>query len=84
MFPDEYVSFVVRCWREPADNEPCGRWHGEIEQIQSGVRWSFGTLADLLAFLNQAVDAPQAVRSPEVTSRAMNDKHVENARVDML
>jgi hypothetical protein len=58
MMPDEYVSFVVRFWRDPPAAEPCAAWQGEIEQIQSGVRWSFRTLPDLIAFLSQVADRP--------------------------
>jgi hypothetical protein len=51
---EAYESFVVRIWRKPAANTGEPQWCGEIEQIQSGVRWGFSTLTDLLAFLQQA------------------------------
>ncbi|MBC8163692.1 MAG: hypothetical protein H7Z42_20995 [Roseiflexaceae bacterium] len=47
MQPDGYMSFVVRMWRD----QPGGVWHGEVEQIQTGERWSFAVLAHLLDFL---------------------------------
>jgi len=55
MDPEKYASFVVRIWRDQSSGEQLGHWCGEIEQIQSGERWPFNTLSDLLAFLQQAV-----------------------------
>ncbi len=61
MQPEDYMSFLVRLWRDqPGDDQPDG-WHGEIEHVQTGSRWRFGTLGDLLAFLQQAVIAPHTV-----------------------
>ena len=59
MDSEAYISFVVRLWPDPAGDQPRSRWQGEVEHIQSGVRWNFSTLHDLLAFLNQAADAPR-------------------------
>ena len=59
MDSEAYISFVVRLWRDPAGDPARGRWQGEVEHIQSGVRWNFSTLHDLLAFLNQAAAAPR-------------------------
>ena len=64
MQPEDYVSFLLRLWRDQATDDRRGAWHGEIEHIQTGVRWSFSTLGDLLAFLHQAVVAPQAISQP--------------------
>jgi hypothetical protein len=58
MTSDEYVSFVVRYWRDPSVTALQSPWIGEIEHIQSGVRWNFDTLADLLAFLTLLADTP--------------------------
>jgi hypothetical protein len=53
MEPDDYLSFVLRLWRE----EPCGLWRSEVEHIQSGNRYSFASLAYALDFLRRAGDA---------------------------
>lgn len=53
MQPEVYISFVVRLWCEAGD-----RWHGEVEHIQTGNRWSFVSLARLLDFLRLAADTP--------------------------
>ena len=64
MQPEDYMSFLVRLWRaHPGNDQPC-EWHGEIEQIQTGTRWSFCTLGELLAFLQQLTIAPQAGTQP--------------------
>ncbi|MCE7989922.1 MAG: hypothetical protein DYG89_52915 [Caldilinea sp. CFX5] len=55
MKAEGYDSFLVRCWRNQSEQEQGCCWHGEIEHIQSGVRWDFATLSDLLAFLQQVV-----------------------------
>jgi hypothetical protein len=64
MQPEDYKSFLVRLWRDhPGDDRP-GDWHGEIEHVQTGARWSFSTLCELLAFLHQAVVVPDAIALP--------------------
>lgn len=42
----EYESFLVRLWRNPEAEDQHHPWCGEIEHIQSGVRWSFSTLSE--------------------------------------
>jgi hypothetical protein len=64
MQPEDYESFLVRLWRDHPGYDGRGGWRGEIEHIQTGTRWSFSTLGDLLAFLHQAVVAPHAVTQP--------------------
>lgn len=64
----EYVSFLVRMWRErnqgSAGNAPPVKpatsqdWSSEVEHIQSGQCWHFHTLNDLLGFLRQQGDDP--------------------------
>jgi hypothetical protein len=53
--PATYVSFLVRLWREPGQEtpEPPAGWHSEVELIQTGQRWTFSTLDELLDFLRQ-------------------------------
>ena len=50
-----YVSFLIRLWREetPEVLEQAAGWQGEVEHIQSGRRWTFSTLDELLGFLRQ-------------------------------
>lgn len=62
---EEYDSFLVRFWRNQPEPEQQGRWQGEIEHIQSGIRWHFSTLSDLLAFLQQSAVAPNAPGQPD-------------------
>jgi hypothetical protein len=64
MDPEEYASFIVRVWRDQSGSEQQGRWCGEIEQIQSGVRWRFCTLAELLTFLQQRALVSSSTLSP--------------------
>jgi len=64
MQPEGYMSFLVRLWRDhPGDEQPCD-WCGELEQIQTGTRWSFSTYSELLACLHQLTVVPQAVTRP--------------------
>jgi hypothetical protein len=53
-----YASFLLRLWSEsslPA-SAPAPDWHAEIEHIQSGERWTFDSLEELLEFLQQQAD----------------------------
>jgi hypothetical protein len=53
--PDDYASFLLRCWHETgATGEMIiPGWHVEIENIQSGDKYSFDHLEDLLVFLQR-------------------------------
>jgi hypothetical protein len=58
-----YISFVVRMWRDKTDPsaEPRIDWRSEVEHIQSGQRWTFNTLDELLDFLRQWMEDPDAL-----------------------
>jgi hypothetical protein len=64
MQPEDYTSFLVRAWRDQPGDERPGDWHGEIECVQTGTRWSFSTRGELLAFLQQAMVAPHPIAQP--------------------
>lgn len=49
----EYKSFLVRLWRETNDQFPQANWEVEIEHIQSGEKWDFGTLDEMVQFLQR-------------------------------
>ena len=52
-----YVSFLIRLWREddPDPGAPAAGWKAQVEHIQSGQRWTFQTLEEMLAFLRRQV-----------------------------
>jgi hypothetical protein len=58
----EYVSFLVRLWREASTEATAtlNDWCSEVEHIQSGQRWTFNTLEELLAFLRQEVEESES------------------------
>lgn len=61
----EYASFLVRLWRAPVlEGERARSWHGEVEHIQSGRRWTFDTLNEVLTFLRQQTENPDVLRPP--------------------
>jgi hypothetical protein len=64
MQPEDYMSFLVRLWRDQLGADQLCDWHGEIEQIQTGTRWCFGTHSELLAFLQQLAATPRACIQP--------------------
>lgn len=73
--PIEYASFLIRLWREatpPLSGEGEGGevsdWQGEVEHIQTGERWTFSTLDELLGFLRRQVKEAGALEKPESTS----------------
>jgi hypothetical protein len=55
MSPVEYMSFVIRLWRE--NNLQPGEtplpWQIEAEHIQTGQVWKFETLSELFDFFQQ-------------------------------
>ena len=59
-----YASFLIRLWRQtgPLDLNHPGGWQSEVEHIQSGQRWKFGTLEDLLGFLRQQADEMEGMK----------------------
>lgn len=58
-----YHSFLLRIWRERSLNHPdnvAAEWQGEIESIQTGERWTFESLDEMLVFLHQQAEGPEA------------------------
>ena len=64
MQPEGYMSFLVRLWRDSPGDQLRYDWCGELEQIQTGTRWSFSTYSELLVCLHQLTSAPQALAQP--------------------
>jgi hypothetical protein len=51
----QYASFLIRLWCEgvaEAQDWTTG-WHSEVEHIQTGERWEFQTVDQLLSFLRR-------------------------------
>lgn len=61
----EYASFLVRLSRQVWSGTHEVEWHGEVEHIQSGRRWTFRTPDDLLRFLRSQAESPQLPGAPE-------------------
>jgi hypothetical protein len=58
--PIEYASFLIRLWREAGPRRAAPRdWHCEVEHIQTGQRWTFSTLDELLGFLRRQAEDPE-------------------------
>ena len=58
-----YVSFLIRLWREESlvIPEATANWQGEVEHIQTGRRWTFSTLHELLSFLRWQAEDPEVL-----------------------
>ncbi len=56
--PPNYISFLIRLWREPTSELPeqAAGWQGEVEHIQSGRRWLFESLDQLFASIRQEAE----------------------------
>jgi hypothetical protein len=56
--PQAYASFLVRMWRDGNEKHPENKagWQGELEHIQSGERWAFNSLEELLALLKREAE----------------------------
>ncbi len=61
--PTTYVSFLLRLWREgsPELSGSDADWQSKIEHIQSGRRWTFSTLDELLNFLRRQAEEPDVL-----------------------
>ncbi|MCE7979779.1 MAG: hypothetical protein DYG89_01190 [Caldilinea sp. CFX5] len=60
-----YASFLIRLSATRAKVGPVvDDWQGELQHIQSGQRWRFATLDDLLAFLRLYTAECSAAESP--------------------
>ena len=57
----EYASFLIRLWREAGADTAVllTDWCSEVEHIQTGQRWAFSTLDELLEFLRQELEQPE-------------------------
>jgi hypothetical protein len=78
-YPTTYVSFLIRLWREATlhqsasppelggtegGQEGAPDWQGEVEHIQTGERWTFSTLDELLGFLRRQVKESGVLNLP--------------------
>jgi hypothetical protein len=55
----EYSSFLVRLWHEDPSPDQARDWQGEVENIQSGQKWTFAKASELLEFLHRQIDSLQ-------------------------
>jgi hypothetical protein len=71
----QYASYLVRLWREVGDEQPktAVDWHGEVEHIQSGLRWTFDTFDDMLDFLRQGAQDTDFIRFAAEGQGGMGD-----------
>jgi hypothetical protein len=51
MGSEDYMSFLVRLWRDQPGSDAPGCWQCEVEHVQTRTRCRFSTLDELLAFL---------------------------------
>jgi hypothetical protein len=61
----EYASYLIRLWREQKPQAVTfpSAWQAEVEHIQSGQCWSFGTFEELILFLRQQAEEPDIWRN---------------------
>jgi hypothetical protein len=57
MSHDPYHSYLIRSWLESSANDSNVHWYGEVESVQTGQKWRFHRLDDLLAFISAQVEA---------------------------
>lgn len=67
----QYASFLVRLWREDDPERPgwFSDWQGEAEHIQTGRRWTFARLDELLSFLRRLAEESRT-RHPSIKTTA--------------
>jgi len=65
----QYASFLIRMWHlsiQDPEGTP-GEWQSEVEHIQSNRGWTFTTLDELLAFLQQQAEHPEELAWTETS-----------------
>ena len=70
MQPDGYMSFLVRLWTTQHSPNGEGGWCGEVEHVQSGNRWNFATLDEVLAFLQHTTGSTSQVKRADGSESA--------------
>jgi hypothetical protein len=58
--PDAYQTYVVRLWR--AQCHGVWQWRASLESPYTGERFTFATLEQLLALLNERCDGQGSAR----------------------
>ena len=53
---EPYISYLVRFWWEDTGGEPKEGWRGELESIQTGQKWQFSYLNDMVQFLQTQME----------------------------
>jgi hypothetical protein len=60
MSHDLYRSYLIRFWRESISHDPEVCWRGEVESVQTGQKWQFSDLRDMLRFIQKKVELPSS------------------------
>ena len=66
-----YLAFMVRLWTVHHDGELL--WRASVEDAHSGERRAFADLAELVYFLQVAMDRPAASRMRECRTQLDDD-----------
>jgi hypothetical protein len=56
-----YVSFLVRLWQEPGDEEHGTGWRGSVEHVQTGEKRYFSDMESLMAYLRTVAESEDKV-----------------------
>lgn len=82
-----YASYLLRLWRTAKGSSPllAQDWEGEVDHLQSGQRWTFAGLDQLIEILAQerlqAGDSGSK-RSPDLKEEDQNEKaHLSRRRL---
>lgn len=55
-FDRDACSFVIRLWREIADEQAQDEWRGWITHVQSGNRMFFQDTAEIIPFVDKYLE----------------------------
>jgi hypothetical protein len=79
---EQYASYLVRLWRSAELEVSDTGWLGEIEHIQSGRRWRFETLEELLAIFDQEIRGLKASIQPPTTDGFRQNEPIRGGAQD--
>ena len=69
-----HLAYVLRLWRAGEDGEMV--WHVSLLDVRTGERLGFGSLDELIRFLNQQIDGvlgSEPQRAPEHHDRSEDE-----------
>lgn len=63
--PPRYYSYILRFWEDRSEKTNSADWRFSLEDPERQVRYGFGSLEDLVAFLEKRCNEVRTETSPQ-------------------